>query len=115
MQPLVENAIVHGMRRLRKKGLILITGYLEEDEVVVDVSDNGVGMTVEQLNKQRELLNGDVLEEEIISSSGYGMKNVDSRLKMLYGCSYRMIIRSSGEAGEGTSVQIRIKKQAMKI
>lgn len=115
MQPLVENAIVHGIRRLRKKGLILITGYLEEDEVVVDVSDNGVGMTGEQLKNQLELLNGDVLEEGIIFSSGYGMKNVDSRLKMLYGASYRMLIRSSRDTGEGTSVQFRIKEKSMKI
>jgi two-component system sensor histidine kinase YesM len=114
MQPLVENAIIHGIRRLRIKGQLRISGYLELDEVVVEIFDNGVGMTEEQLMEQINLLNSEVLAQGIIASTGYGMKNVDSRLKLLYGDNYRMIIQSSRDSGTGTRVQIRIKEKAMK-
>lgn len=114
MQPIVENAIIHGIRRLRIKGQLMISGYLELDEVVVEITDNGVGMTEEQLVEQLDLLNSEVYAEGIIASTGYGMKNVDSRLKMFYGNDYRMIIRSSRDSGKGTTVQIRIKEKAMK-
>lgn len=113
LQPLVENAIVHGIRRLRYRGLIQVACRIEGDEVVLEIADNGVGMSKELVRRQLDLLASDVLEEGIISSTGYGMKNVDSRLKLLYGNDYRMVISSSTTPPTGTVIQIRIRRDAM--
>lgn len=113
LQPIVENAIVHGIRRLRSPGKITITGRSIGGSVILEIADNGVGMSPEKLKAQVDLLNTDVLENELIPHSGYGMKNVDSRLKLLYAKDYGMLIESSQEQPSGTSVQIQIEKDAM--
>ncbi|MEW9673002.1 sensor histidine kinase [Ammoniphilus sp. 3BR4] len=113
LQPIVENAIVHGVRRLRSPGKIVLTGRRIGDSVILEISDNGVGMSPEKLKRQVDLLNADVLENEMIPHSGYGMKNVDSRLKLLYAKEYKMLIQSSQEQPSGTSIQIQIKQDAM--
>ncbi|SDD96345.1 HAMP domain-containing protein [Paenibacillus sp. UNCCL117] len=108
LQPLVENALLHGIRRLRTKGMIMVSGKLDGGEVVLTVADNGVGMPIETLDKQRRLIDSDLWEEEAMKGSGYGMKNVDSRLKLMFGEAYSMRIES-GEGGPGTRVTIRIR------
>ncbi|WP_248930093.1 sensor histidine kinase [Paenibacillus hamazuiensis] len=113
LQPLVENAIVHGIRRLRAKGQISVTGGKMHDEIVLEIRDNGIGMKPEQLAKQLRLLDADVLENASVSSSGYGMKNVDSRLKMLFGGEYKMTLHSSASGRTGTTIRIHIKETAM--
>ncbi len=113
LQPIVENAIVHGIRSLRRPGEISIKGRSEGDLVVLEVTDNGTGMALDKVARQLELLEADIFKEEVISQSGYGMKNVDSRLKLLFGNAYKMTIHSSIEEPTGTMIQIQIKKSAM--
>lgn len=108
LQPLVENALMHGIRRLRSKGVITVTGEMADGEVVLEVADNGVGMTAEQLDRQRELLDSELWEEDMQKGAGYGMKNVDSRLKLMFGERYRMEVKSDGEM-TGTRVIIRLR------
>jgi two-component system sensor histidine kinase YesM len=110
LQPLVENSIIHGVRRLRSKGRIMVKGWRNEDVIVLEISDNGVGMNAEQVRKQLMLLNSELMEEGVITSEGYGMKNVDSRLKLMFGDDYRMTIFSGND---GTVIQIYIKEAAM--
>jgi two-component system sensor histidine kinase YesM len=114
LQPIVENAIMHGIRKLRVPGVITIIGRLEDDDVVLEVADNGVGMREEHIDTLKALLLTDVLAEDVITSSGYGLKNVDSRLKLTYGGHYRMSIHSSVEGNSGTIIQIRIKELIMR-
>ncbi|UUZ96675.1 sensor histidine kinase [Paenibacillus sp. P25] len=113
LQPIVENAIVHGIRRLRGPGFIRLRGDRIGEDVVLEISDNGVGMTAEQIAKQAGLLDADIWGNEVIASSGYGMKNVDSRLKPLFGEDYRMTLESSTEPGAGTTIRIAVKESAM--
>jgi two-component system sensor histidine kinase YesM len=112
LQPLVENAIVHGIRRLRSKGKIIVKGWKADGVVVLEIADNGVGMNAEQVRKQHMLLNSELMEEVVITSAGYGMKNVDSRLKLMFGDHYGMTI-SSGAEDQGTIIRIYIKEAAM--
>jgi len=114
LQPLVENSLLHGIRKLRTTGLIVVTGKRNRDEIVLEIADNGVGMTEEQMARQKELFQSEVLEENIISSHGYGMKNVDSRLKLVYGNNYRMEMESDTGEHHGTRIRICIKESAMK-
>ena len=97
LQPLAENAIAHGIDRRRGKdhGVITITGRRDGDCVVLAVADNGVGMEQEKAQT--------ILTEK---SSGYGVRNVNSRIQLEYGESYGLSIES--EPGTGTKVTVRI-------
>ncbi|QHW33970.1 sensor histidine kinase [Paenibacillus rhizovicinus] len=102
LQPLVENSIIHGIleARDREEGLIVITGRLDMNDIVLTVSDDGVGMPSEQA--ARLLASGNANEE----AQGYGVRNINHRIKLCYGQEYGLAYRSS--PGGGTSVDIRI-------
>lgn len=98
LQPLIENAIAHGIdMKTDGRGKLVITGKEEDDLIVLTVEDNGVGMTQEQAQR--------ILTEE---SKGYGVRNVNERIRLYYGEQYRLIIEST--PGVGTRVCIRIPK-----
>lgn len=95
LQPLVENAINHGIDLMSEgRGKITIRGYSDDDHVILLVEDNGVGMTAEQAKN--------ILTEE---SKGYGVRNVNERIKLYYGEKYALEIKSV--VGEGTTVMVR--------
>ncbi|WP_010277923.1 sensor histidine kinase [Paenibacillus senegalensis] len=111
LQPIVENAIMHGIRKLRGKGLISITGSKRDKYIELSVSDNGVGMDADTLEKQISLLNSDLLDERMLDSTGYGMKNVDSRMKMMFGDRYRMEVHSAGHlSGCTVNIYLRVEE-----
>ena len=97
LQPLAENAIAHGIDRRRgsEPGVITISGRRDGDCVVLSVADNGVGMEQEKAQT--------ILTEK---SSGYGVRNVNSRIQLEYGEAYGLSIES--EPGKGTKVTVRI-------
>ncbi len=98
LQPLIENAIDHGIDIMTEgRGKIAITGRNLGDEIELVVADNGVGMTDEQAMK--------ILTEE---SKGYGVRNVNERIKLYYGEQYALHIESI--IGEGTRVIVRFPK-----
>ena len=99
LQPLIENAIYHGLNRMIDEGFILIRIYEEGEELVFCVEDNGVGMTEEQC---AAILTADS------GQGGIGMKNVNDRVKIYFGAQYGMKIES--EPDVGTKVYIRMPK-----
>jgi len=107
LQPLVENALYHGIKGKESGGMIYVYGYENDEETVIAVSDDGIGMTkeaVEQLMNSRD----STRDSEIISS--YGFKNVYERLYMFF--KERLTLEIDSEIGIGTTVKIRIKKEA---
>ena len=103
LQPLIENAIYHGLDRMVDEGEIKITLKKADDgsdDILFTVSDNGVGMTEEQCRK--------ILKKEKSDSSGIGVKNVNDRLKIYFGEGYGLSIKS--ELDEGTEVTVRIPR-----
>ncbi len=102
LQPIVENAIIHGIRedRDKEKGSITITGVLDKHELVLTVQDDGVGMPQEKA--EDILANGNTTDE----IHGYGVRNINHRIKLCYGPEYGLTYRSS--PGNGTVVEIRI-------
>ena len=97
LQPLVENAIVHGILPEDDRiGTIKITGYISDESLIIEVSDNGIGMDIDTLDKVKKGLYYDVTEE-----TGYGLRNIHQRLKIKYGTDYGLNILS--EKGKGTS------------
>ena len=91
LQPLVENAILHGFRQTKKDGLLTILISSQEDKVLFIINDNGCGMTCTQPDQ---------------GSGHVGLSNVHRRLSLLYGENYTFEISSA--PGEGTCVRIRI-------
>lgn len=103
LQPLVENAIYHGIDRLVDEGEIKITVKQaddDEDDILMIVADNGVGMTEEQCAK--------ILSKERSDSSGIGVKNVNDRLKIYFGEKYGLTVKS--ELDCGTEIIVRMPK-----
>ena len=100
LQPLVENAFQHGIRPSGKTGKISVSAHAEENKLVFQVSDNGVGMDKETLNSVREILSSDIY----ISSKHIGINNVNRRIKLLLGNDYGISVDSI--PGEGTTFTI---------
>ncbi|WP_164522825.1 sensor histidine kinase [Paenibacillus baekrokdamisoli] len=101
LQPLVENAIKHGISEKRGKGHIHVKGELTEEEIIFSVSDDGVGF-----QHDRETL---LQKSQVLFQSGYGLRNVEERIKLEYGPNYGLTIQS--EIGKGTTVYLRINKK----
>lgn len=95
IQPLVENAIQHGLFPKIDRCVLKIHARMENDDVVIDVADNGIGIAADKL---RQVM--------AFCSDGIGLKNVNNRLVSLYGDRYKLHIDS--KEGEGTRVIVRI-------
>lgn len=102
LQPLVENAIKHGLRDKHGEKLIRIGGAKEDVGCVFFVSDNGLGMDADAMNRK--------LQEEYHASlnkkSSIGLGNINARMKLMFGEEYGLTVRST--PGEGTTVLLRI-------
>lgn len=103
LQPLVENAVKHGIFEKIDGGTVEIRAIDKARETELIVRDDGIGMSQELLST--------LLDEE--ASTGIGLKNVNNRLKTMYGEKYGLIIES--ELGYGTTVKMRIPKKERRI
>ncbi len=103
IQPLVENAIYHGIKNRRSGGLVRVEARKVGARLMVTVSDSGLGMDEQRLNEIRQALSrDDVLGPE----RGYGLYNVDKRIKLYYGQEEGLDLISS--PGEGTRVSFSV-------
>ena len=103
IQPLLENAIYHGMEGMYEDGEININVYEKENVIYIDVVDNGLGMPAEKIEY--------IMNNKVVSSkrgSGIGVRNVNERIKLIYGNQYGISIAS--ELDEGTTATITIPK-----
>lgn len=106
LQPLVENALLHGIRKTkRKQGVIHISAQLEKGDIVLTVSDDGVGMSKE-LTQSLLVRHIDQLRTEGMGYS-FGLYNVNERIRFFAGDQYGVSIDS--EMGKGTTITVRIK------
>ena len=102
LQPLVENSLYHGIKYKRAKGKILVSGTLEGEEIHLKVSDDGAGMEEEELAKLQRDIQRPCKETE----SGFGLANVNERIRMNFGNGYGITIHS--RKGGGTCVEVVI-------
>ena len=102
LQPVVENALYHGIKYKRAKGCIHIHGEKEGDIIRLTVRDDGVGMDEEELEQLRQQIEKPCQETE----KGFGLANVNERIHMYFGPEYGMKIQS--QKGKGTTVEIVI-------
>ncbi len=105
VQPLVENALYHGIKNKRRMGKITVTGEEKEDRILIRVEDNGIGMTKERL----EAVTVRITDPNLESAEAYGLYNVNERIRLKFGDSYGVSIRSEYE--EGTVCEICLPKE----
>ncbi len=101
MQPLVENSLYHGIKMLRARGKITITGEIIDQVIFLHVIDNGIGMDEDELNALRK----EVETPGGKQSTGFGLANVNKRIKLNYGNMYGMEIQS--KKGVGTDIILK--------
>lgn len=112
IQPMVENAVVHGMENVLDKCLVTIRVYRDRDCLYAEVEDNGTGIGTEQLDELNEKL-GQSGEQKMVHEVDYvrshrsiGLENTNARIKLYFGQEYGITITS--EEGTGTKVRIRL-------
>ncbi len=108
LQPIVENAIQHGIERKIGKGTIIIKIEATKKRLIITIRDDGLGIPKEQLNNLNKKLNTGTLEyiNQEEGSGGIAILNVNNRIKLLFGESYGIDIFST--EGAGTDVEITL-------
>jgi len=96
-QPFVENALVHGFKNMTKQGLIVIRLSDADDDVAVEIEDNGCGMDTVTVQQAQEM-----------HTKGIGIGNVDRALGLRFGAAYHIEISSAPD--EGTKISFRVPK-----
>ena len=105
LQPFVENSVLHGFEKGKEDFELRISGHRKDGKLVFTVSDNGIGMSAEQIDdilvKKEEKRSGNI--------GGYAVYNVNERLKLLYHEDYELSI--SGSEGKGTTVLLKLGRE----
>lgn len=99
LQPLVENALYHGIKNIRRKGSIRLTGREQNGCVILEVIDDGYGMSQERLEQLKASLTDGTNE-------GFGLRTVHQRIQILFGAEYGLALQS--EPGKGTRISVTI-------
>ena len=105
VQPLVENALVHGCEPKRGKTRIEVSMKKTDSELLLTVTDNGIGMSEATLHSLREALSAPTLEPSTVET-GVGLINIARRVKLKFGVAYGLSIDSV--EGEGTTVTLHL-------
>lgn len=100
LQPIVENAIYHGIKPLSNKGQIIIGGDIVDGKVFLTVADNGLGMTLQQVEELEDNMKSDMIKE----SRHIGIANVNQRLKLYFGEQYGISVESREAIGTKVTI-----------
>jgi two-component system sensor histidine kinase YesM len=110
LQPLAENALYHGIKNKRNGGTIIVRAKRgENNRATLEVEDDGVGFTPYKLSTIRTALHGD-FNEVTSKDSGFGLENVNKRIKLYYGKEYNLSIDSQYLTGTKVSLQIPLQE-----
>lgn len=106
LQPLVENAFIHGIEEKEDGGVISLHVYQFDEKVLVEVSDDGIGMKQDQINRLLTLTNDS--NEHVGHSTGLGLTNVIRRLQLFYQAKH--VVEIDSEINCGTTIRLVISK-----
>jgi len=101
LQPIVENAIIHGFESIDHTGVITITAKINDDDLTISISDNGIGIDDAKIEAFKN--------NPADTFNGIGMMNIHNRIQIHYGKNYGLTISSVEK--EGTTVTIRLPKR----
>jgi two-component system sensor histidine kinase YesM len=112
LQPLVENALYHGIKNKRNGGTITVRArQMDQNLAFLEVQDDGVGFTSYKLGQIQAELNDDA-GEIALKESGFGLENVSKRIKLYYGKQYGLSIESQYQEGTRVTLTIPLKDNA---
>ena len=113
LQPLVENALYHGIKNKRQGGTINVYAKRKDEyEILLEVEDDGIGFTPEKLAQLRAELNDDL--GDIKSENGFGIGNVNNRIRLYYGKPYGLSIESEYTTGTRVTLVIPAKMDELR-
>lgn len=95
LQPVIENSVYHGIKPLRRQGIISIRAFQRDLGLIVEIEDNGVGMSREEV----ERLNADMNEKYVLREEHIGIRNVNQRIRLLLGDEARIEVQSQENVG----------------
>ena len=102
LQPVIENAVYHGFKPKGDKGLLVISGIRLENNIILTVKDDGIGMEADEVDS----LNQRLQAEAYNGKRNIGLANVNERIKIIFGKAYGIKVEST--FGKGTCVYITI-------
>jgi two-component system sensor histidine kinase YesM len=102
LQPIIENAIIHGVESMESGGLIEVRGYEDDGTLFLEVEDNGIGMSEEVLREFEAHINN----AQTRTDTSVGLKNVHQRIRLYFGDAYGISIFS--KENEGTRVVLNL-------
>ena len=108
LQPLVENAIYHGIKPKEAGGIIFVWCFLQEDTLYLRVKDNGIGMDEDVL----QYLQQASASKGVENRENYGIVNVDERLRLFFGNRYSMVIESKPDMGTEFTIKIKMETRS---
>jgi two-component system sensor histidine kinase YesM len=106
LQPIVENSIIHGLEGKKGKGRIIVKVSSIEDNIIIEVIDDGLGMDDQKLTEVNQHLRSENIGHSIVKGGKVGIFNVNERIKHYFGDKYGIEISSI--KGKGTEVRIKI-------
>ncbi|MBB6732825.1 cache domain-containing sensor histidine kinase [Cohnella zeiphila] len=109
LQPLVENALVHGIEPKRSHGTIIIKAYLQDNHVVFQILDDGVGMSWNRIQEVRE---GVPVNS---NSSGYALSNIIKRLRAYYGADHNLELFSKPGVGTVVTLSFPARRRTINV
>jgi len=107
LQPLVENAMIHGIEPKDGHGTIIVNGYQDGDDLIFEIIDDGVGIPPKKVEQLLNMQNAQYMNSD---STGIGIANTNKRLILSFGESYKLDIKSKRD--QGTTVTVRIPKSS---
>jgi len=113
IQPIVENAIYHGLEKKSSTGTIKISAYSTQNRIIISIEDDGLGMSEQQVKEHNRIFN--INQEQIVASQRFehdsvGLFNVNEHIKLNFGAEYGLHIYST--LGIGTNVEITLPKHS---
>lgn len=100
IQPLVENAVYHGIKPKRQRGHLTIRCYLDGDNICIEVQDDGVGLSEQKVQEIKASLS----EDYTVEVEHIGLRNINQRIKLIFGESYGIAIKSRPNQGSIVSI-----------
>lgn len=110
LQPIVENAIIHGIEPKRMQGKILISGYIRDEQIIFEINDTGMGIPPYILAQLQERLKQTEAMPSYLTEKGFGigLNNINSRIKLFYGSQYGVELNSIVNMGTFITICVPI-------
>ncbi|NLP34828.1 MAG: histidine kinase [Clostridiales bacterium] len=107
LQPIVENAIVHGLSKKAGNGILEISVSQEYDQLFIRIEDDGVGMTASKVEELKQYINSDMdCNQKENSKQGIGIRNVNQRIKLSCGDEYGITLESMPQKGTCFTIKL---------